>query len=176
MASASLDVSRPIEEDLSITYAELHTYQPYNASALGHSDEIRILIQNQDVYTLPWDSHLYLEGKLTLYEDDAAKTSPGTNALLAPNGLAFLFEEVRYELNGVVVDRVKNPGMTSTLKAYASLQPQEAAGLQMAGFCQPESQHDATFLTSDGSFSACIPLRHLLGFAEDHNRIVINMR
>ena len=98
------------------------------------------------------------------------------NALLAPNGLTFLFEEVRYELNGVVVDHVKNPGMTSTLKAYASLQPQEAAGLQMAGFCQPESQHDATFLTSDGSFSACIPLRHLLGFAEDHNRIVINMR
>lgn len=34
------------------------------------------------------------------------------------NGVAFLFEEIRYEMNGIVVDRVRNPGIISTIKSY----------------------------------------------------------
>lgn len=53
----------PIFDD-SIVKIETHTYNPYANTTLGHSDEIRIPIQQQDLYTLPCKSFLYIEGKL----------------------------------------------------------------------------------------------------------------
>lgn len=44
---------------------ETHAYNPFANTTFGHSDEIRIPIQQQDLYTLPCESFLYIEGKLT---------------------------------------------------------------------------------------------------------------
>jgi len=45
---------------------ETHTYNPYANTTFGHSDEIRILIQQQDLYTLPCESFLYIERRITI--------------------------------------------------------------------------------------------------------------
>ncbi|KYQ51995.1 hypothetical protein ALC60_08891 [Trachymyrmex zeteki] len=68
------------------------------------------------IHPLPCDSFLYVEGRLTLKKkDDDAPTTLGNNCV------AFMFDEMRYELNGVEIDRNINVGVTSTLNNYVSL-------------------------------------------------------
>ncbi|KYN27443.1 hypothetical protein ALC57_03152 [Trachymyrmex cornetzi] len=55
----------PIFDDR-IVKIETHTYNPFANTTFGYSDEIRIPIQQQDLYTLPCESFLYVEGRLTV--------------------------------------------------------------------------------------------------------------
>jgi len=77
--------------------------------------EIRISIQQQDLYTL-CKSFLYIEGKLTVKKrNDKSQTMHGNNCV------ALMFDEIRYELNGVETDCNRNVGITSIIKNYVSL-------------------------------------------------------
>lgn len=153
--------------DNSVVKIETHTYNPYANTTFGYSDEIRIPIQQQDLYTLPCDSFLYVEGKLTTKKksDDEPETK------LANNCVAFMFDEIRYELNGVEIDRSRNVGITSTLKNYVSLTKDKAQILNNAGW-----DIWPTFYLPSGYFNFCVPLNTLLGFCEDYKRVVINAR
>jgi len=57
-------------------------------STFGHSDEIRISVQQQDLYTLPCESILY-EDKLTSKEKNVQKQSN-----LECNCVASIFDEI----------------------------------------------------------------------------------
>ncbi|XP_026826270.1 uncharacterized protein LOC113562130 [Ooceraea biroi] len=63
---------KPIFDDRTVKI-ETHTYNPYANITFGYSDEIRIPIQQQDLYTLPCESFLYVEGKLTIKKPAANK-------------------------------------------------------------------------------------------------------
>jgi len=152
----------PIFDD-SIVKIETHTYNPYANTTFGHSDEIRIPIQQQDLYTLPCDSFLYIEGKLT-----TKKPNDKEEIALGNNCVAFMFDEIRYELNGVEIDRNKNVGITSSLKNYISLTSDNALVMQNAGWNGTPAV--------GGYFNFCVPLRILLGFCEDYKRVVVNAR
>lgn len=152
----------PIFDD-SIVKIETHTYNPYANTTFGHSDEIRIPIQQQDLYTLPCESFLYIEGKLIL-----TVGVENANTTLANNCVAFMFDEIRYELDGVEIDRNRNVGITTTLKNYVSLTTDKNMIMKNAGWY--------TFNNGGGYFNFCIPLAALLGFCEDYKRIVINAR
>ncbi|KYN21200.1 hypothetical protein ALC57_06427 [Trachymyrmex cornetzi] len=52
--------------DNRIVKIETHTYNPFANTTFGYSDEIRIPIQQQDLYTLPCESFLYVERRLTV--------------------------------------------------------------------------------------------------------------
>jgi len=54
-----------IKDEPTIVKIETHTYSPFANTTFGYSDEIRIPIQQQDLYTLPYESFLYVEEKLT---------------------------------------------------------------------------------------------------------------
>ncbi|XP_011858102.1 PREDICTED: uncharacterized protein LOC105555684 [Vollenhovia emeryi] len=151
--------------DERIVKIETHTYNPYANATFGYSDEVRIPIQQQDLYTLPCESALYVEGKLS----DEASTSTNQTSKLASNFVAFMFEEIRYELNGVEIDRNRNVGITSTIKNYISLTSNELDILQNVGWGEPN-------VSDSGSFSLCVPIRILLGFCEDYKRVVVNAR
>ncbi|XP_018399370.1 PREDICTED: uncharacterized protein LOC108777072 [Cyphomyrmex costatus] len=141
-------VGEPIFDDRIVKF-EFHTYNPYANTTFGHSDEIRIPIQQQDLYTLPCESFLYIEGRLTVKKkDDETPTTLGNNCI------AFMFDEIRYELNSVEIDRNRNVGITSTLKNYVSL----------------------TSDITEGYFNFCVPLNMLLGFCEDYKRVIVNAR
>ncbi|XP_071640857.1 uncharacterized protein [Temnothorax longispinosus] len=56
---------KPVFDDR-IVKIETHTYNPYANTTFKYSDEIRIPIQQQDLYTLPCESFLYVEGTLTV--------------------------------------------------------------------------------------------------------------
>ncbi|KAL6416952.1 hypothetical protein ACFW04_014778 [Cataglyphis niger] len=148
-----------------IAKIETHTYNPYVNTTFEHSDEIRIPIQ-QDLYTLPYESFLYIEGKLTVN-----KPAEGSDVTLGNNfmGIAFMFDEIRYELDGVEIDRNRNVGITSTLKNYVTISSDRTVIMRNAGW---NAQTNAT-----GYFNFCLPLAYmLLGFCEDYKRIVINAR
>jgi len=57
-----LNIKEPIFDDR-VVKIETHTYNPFANTTFGYSDEIRI--EQQDLYTLPYESFLYVEGKLT---------------------------------------------------------------------------------------------------------------
>lgn len=147
--------------DESIRRVEIHAHQPYVSTTFGNNDEIRIPIQQQDLYVVPHESWIYVEGAFTKGEDGA----------LTNNAISYLFDELRYEINGVEVDRVKNVGITSTLKMVVSLTESEMKALENA-MCTSSGDKIADV----GNFSACLPLKLLLGFAEDYAKLVMNVR
>ena len=87
---------------------------------------------------------------------------------LRNNCVAFIFDEIRYELNGVEIDCNRNVGITSTLKNYVTMSSDRSVILRNAGW-------DAQ-TTAAGYFNFCVPLYVLLGFCEDYRRVVINAR
>jgi len=104
--------SEPIFDD-SIVKIETHTYNPYANTMFVHSDEIKIPIQQQDLYTLPCKSFIYVEGKLTIKK----KSNDEEDAMLGNNCVAVIFDETRYEFNGKI-DRNRNVGITSSINDY----------------------------------------------------------
>ncbi|XP_031345829.1 uncharacterized protein LOC116180021 [Photinus pyralis] len=161
-----LNVNESVRVDNAIINSELHTHQPYT-TRFGNNDEIRIPIQ-EDMCTLPSQSHLYIEGKL-LRQDNTVSLG----ARFINNGIAFLFSEIRYEMNGVVVDSISKVGLTTTMKGLISLTPNDAARYENSGWFPTTN---STIVSPTGHFNVCLPLGMLLGFAEDYRKVVLNIR
>lgn len=88
------------------------------------------------------------------------------------NAYAFLFEYIRYEINGVEIDRCTKPGITTTMKSLVSYSDSESRMLQMAGW-NPFQASQPTL--HNEKFNACIPLKYLMGVFEDYRRVLINV-
>lgn len=164
--------------DTTIQKYEFHNYQPYIPGNINYNDEVRIPIQDLESYTLPCNSYLDIVGKL-------GKVGGGdvTKLKFINNGIAFLFRELRYELNGIVIDSVRNVGLTSTIKNYVSLNKNESVSLENAGwYLETQNTKGSTterlsiIVDNKGNFNVCIPLKLLSGFFEDFRKIIVNMR
>lgn len=55
-------------------------------------------------------------------EDKQDGTRPALHKPIS-NGFAFSFNEIRYEICGMVVDKVRNRGITSTSKGLTTFHP-----------------------------------------------------
>lgn len=161
-----LNIAEKVLVDNSIVSNQIHTHQPYT-NRFENNDEIRIPIQ-EDMSTLPGLSYLYVEGKLV-----TSAGTPTQTAKFVNNGIAHLFSEIRYEMNGVVVDSVIKPGITSTMKGYVSYTSNDIKKLHNAGWL-PQTGNSLTDVL--GNFNVCIPLSMLLGFAEDYGKVILNIR
>ena len=171
-----LDLGSTSTFDDRITKIEVHGYNPYANTTFDNNDEIRIPIQQQDLYTLPCESYLYIEGRVSLMAPPTitANAKATARVFLDNNCVAFMFDEIRYELNGVEIDRSRNPGITTTMKHYASLSVERSKALMNAGWDHTMA-HDKDIFNST-AFNFCVPMNTLLGFCEDYRRIVINAR
>jgi hypothetical protein len=161
--------------DTTIAYAEKRTHPPYASSSFNSNDEIRIPIQQQDIYTLPWYSSSLVQGKVQVRNDtNVLVESPDVR--FVNMGILFLFNEIRLKVTGDVVDRVKNPGIMSVMKGYVTYNMGQSKALQNGGwFPKPRS----TLIDNDkatGLFDAIIPLRTILGLCEDFKKVVLNSR
>lgn len=160
--------------DDSIASFEYHTHTPYVSSRYGNNDEIRIAVQQQDVYTLPSESFLYVEGRLT--KKDGNTELSNDKFKLVNNAMAFLFEEIRFEMAGVEVDRVRRVGITSTIKNILSLDKDEEETNTINACWTHPSSYKTSLNSTSGAFNFLLPLKRLMGFAEDYKRIVINVK
>ncbi|XP_071575627.1 uncharacterized protein [Temnothorax nylanderi] len=120
-----------------IVEIETHTYNPYANTTFNF---------------------LYVEGTLTV----TRAADQADNVVLGNNCVAFMFDEIRYELDGVEIDHCRNVGITSTLKNYVTVSSDRSVILRNAGW---EPQNNA-----NGYFNFCVPLNLLLGFCEDYKR------
>lgn len=92
------------------------SYNSYANTTFEYSAKIRIRIQQQDLYTLPHKSFIYIEGKFKI-----KKPTAGSDVVLRNNCVAFMFNEVWYELDGVEIDRNRNVGIISKFKNYVTM-------------------------------------------------------
>lgn len=164
--SKYLSISSTPSFDESISSKTYHSYSPFIES-YNEGDSVRICIQNQDLVLLPCESYLYVEG--AYYSNDAVVPQ----IRLVNNCVAFMFDEIRYELNGVEIDYCRNVGITATLKNYISLTKSESDGLLVGGWCL---ENERTVRNGTGNINFCIPLNKLLGFCEDYNRVIPNAK
>lgn len=166
-----LNVSESLVFDNSVVKLERHSHLPYTHS-FNNNDEIRIPVQQSDIYTLPWGSHIYIEGRVTRTNDAAvSKTAKFVN-----NFFCHLFEEIRFEVGGRVIDSVRNPGIATTMKGLVSYNRNELNKHKNAGWSIDDAFTCDIIDKTTGSFNACVPLRNILGFAEDYQKILINVK
>ncbi|XP_043471591.1 uncharacterized protein LOC122504509 [Leptopilina heterotoma] len=165
------EAARPkIKFDNSVAHYEIHAHQPYVSSAFNNSDEIRIAVQHQDLYILPSKSTLHVTGRIVKPNNTLV-----TNTKLISNGISYLFNEIRYELNGVEIDRSKNVGITTTMKNIISQTPNQMIYSENAGYL-PYDDDDSRVTNDAGYFDVNIPLSMIIGFAEDYRKIVVNAK
>src|SRR3978361_610349 len=162
------DVTEKPLFDNSIVDLQFHTHQS-NTSTFNYNDEMRIAVEG-DRLTLPSLSHIYIEGRVVKGAGTASPT-----AKLINNGLAHLFSEIRYEINGIPIDSSTKVGITSFIKGLLSFTPSQLNKLQNAGWYATDKTKPLP-RNEDGSFNACIPLSTLLGFAEDYKKAILNIR
>lgn len=74
------------------------------------------------------------------------------------NAFPFLFEDIRYELNGQVVDKYRNVGMINAIKTYNTCNKDK------------ESAMFNNSVNAHGHFHTMIPLKMVLGIAEYYDK------
>ena len=94
-----LNILAPVNFDESLVHYEVHSHQPYASSSFDNSEEIRIAMQHQYLYILPSKSLLHLHRRLVKSDETNL-----TATALVGNAICFLFDEIRYELNGISID------------------------------------------------------------------------
>ena len=111
---------------------------------------------------------MHVHGRLTRVDGQ----TPTDTTQLVNNAICHLFEEIRYELNAIEIDRSKNVGLTTLMKNYISQSPSQKSLLENAGWI--DNDHRITDV--NGYFDISISLSMLLGFAEDYRRIIVNAK
>lgn len=162
-----LHITDNVQFQSAISHCDFQMHQPLaSSSTFSYNDEIRIQVQDQDAISIPGESYIILEGQI--------KRNPATsNATFINNGLAFLFDEVRYLLNSIEVDRTRNLGYASLMKGLCSFTRDEYKNYENAGW---GGFGEFVNKQPEGYFNACIPLKLLLGFAEDYRKIIVGSK
>ncbi|XP_031632652.1 uncharacterized protein LOC116346630 [Contarinia nasturtii] len=169
-SSKILNIGATVAQDNSIIKNEFYTYTPYTNS-FNESEEIRIAIQNQDSCLLPCDSYLYMQVTVKTENNDDASAD---KVKFVHNFPSFLFSDARYELNGVEIDRIRNVGITSTLKLSAASCPSNTLGYYH--FNKAFSDKVAQSRYSTLVYDVMIPLKIWFGFCDDYKKLILNSR
>lgn len=149
-----------------VTNIQYHTYTPYS-TAFQNNDETRLIIQSQESTVLPSDSYLIIEFKPTLADGKPIEHHHDYKFTRAC-GLRF-FSEMRYELNGIEIDRCKSPAITSQLKTMIACKTSDAHALQSLTWLDDKK-------ISYSNYRIMIPLKFVFGFFDDYNRVVVNSK
>lgn len=152
----------PIHDD-TITRNQYHSYSPYTSS-FENNDEIRIAIQSQNLYVLPSESYISFDVEVTR---KIGAENADVAGVWTSNYASFLFSEIRYELNGVEIDRTKNLGLASNIKRFAAISDSR--------MCTLIAIHTSETMVAK-TYSFVLPLNQLLGFCDDYKKIILNAK
>jgi len=183
-----LNIQEPLQIDESVAEYNYHNYEPVVGSNLNSNNQIRIIIENQDLYYLPSKSFLTFKGKLT--KDDGTELAHTDVVTLINNGIMYLFDRIEYQIGDKSIEYINYPGHSSLMKGLLSYPDNfENSGLNMcwqldkgtgtpnlttnAGFKQ---RHDKIITKGGGYFSFIIPLSHIFGFCEDYKKVIYGVK
>ena len=185
-----LRITDPIPKDDSIDKYEEIAYEPVAGTNLNASgQDIRLTIETQDIFTHPSESYLIIEGRLLKTDNN----SYGNNDLitLTNNGIMHLFKRIRYELSGQEIENIMNVGQATTMLGLLKYPDDfsKSKGLNQL-WCKDTNARAEEANTgwnirrlhiipnSDprGTFSFRIPLKHILGFCGDYDKVVYGFK
>lgn len=150
-----LSVTSKAQFDERVVDYEYRSHSPFTSTTFNPNDEVRISIQQQESLTHPSESYLHINGTIS-----GTDNKVNTNLGILNNGIAHLFDEIRYEIGGTVVDRVRNVGISSLVHALLTLTPSQEVGLEKASWYGYTKEAKST----SESYSASVPLKYLMGF------------
>lgn len=151
-------------QDGTIIKKQIHSYSPYTSN-FGPNDELRICIQSQDLYVLPSESYIFMEVEVTRKAGTENSSAVG---VWSSNPAAYFFSEMRYEINNVQVDQIKNPGTCGNMKRLAAYPGDKARITAQQHFYVGKNLSKHQYMM--------IPLDQLFGFCDDYNKIILNAK
>jgi hypothetical protein len=176
--------------DEGIERYEFHEYEPVARTNLNSAGEIRINIEQQDLFTQPSEAYLLFEGRLT--KADGTAYANADAVAITNNGLMHLFSQISYQLSNQDVESVFYPGQATTMLGMLKYPNdfQLAQGLNQlwykdsaptaviadnSGF-QIRQAYLVQKPTAKGTFSFIVPLKHIFGFCDDYTKIVYGFK
>ncbi|XP_065664497.1 uncharacterized protein LOC136086148 [Hydra vulgaris] len=125
---------------------EFHEYEPVARTNLNSAGEIRINIEKQDLFILPSEAYLLFEGRLLKLDGTAYVNADAVSLTNNAQGL----NQFWYKDSSTTT--VNNTWFTLR-QAYIIQKP-----------------------TTKGTFSFCIPIRHIFGFCDDYNKVIYGFK
>ncbi|XP_065667831.1 uncharacterized protein LOC136088098 [Hydra vulgaris] len=177
--------------DNGIERFEFHEYKPVARTNLNSAKEIRINIEQQDLFTLPFEAYLLFEGQLVKLAGGTAYAN--TDAVtLTNNGNMHLFSQISYQLSNQDIETIYHPGQATTMLGMFKYPNdfQLVQGLNQlwykdtattavladnSGFALRQA-YIVQKPTTKGIFSFCIPLRHIFRFCDDYDKVVYGFK
>ncbi|XP_065664775.1 uncharacterized protein LOC136086405 [Hydra vulgaris] len=99
--------------DEGIERFDFHEYEPVARTNLNSSGEIRINVEQQNLFTLPSEAFLLFEGRLLKADGTAYANADALS--LANNGIMHLFSHISYRLLNQQVEDVYHPGQATIM-------------------------------------------------------------
>ena len=185
--SHSTDILNVTERDVhdeSIVALESYPFSPIVGTNLNTPGQITIRIENLDAFFYPRKSWIEIEGSIK--KVDGSEYTATDKITLANNAIMHLFDNIRYELGGQVIESLYNPGQCSTILGLAKYNcntkskgmnfcwlPDTDTTIENAGW----TARHAWTSTADkvGDFRFSIDLDHIFGFAEDYDKVIFGL-
>ena len=188
-----LSITDPILKDDSIDKYEYILYEPVvGANKNAPGQDIRLIIETQDIFTHPSESYLIIDGRLLRNNGN----SYGNNdlATLTNNGIMYLFKRIRYDLSGQEIENIINPGQATTMLGLLKYPDDFSKSKGLNQLWYKDTTINAAeantgweirrkyIITNDdnnakkGTFSLKIPLKHIFGFCEDYDKVVYGVK
>ena len=184
-----LNFTEEIIVDEEIERFDFHEYEPVSKN-LNNTGEIRINIEKQDLFTLPSEAYLLVEGRL-LKADGTSYADTGVVALVN-NGIMHLFSQVSYQLSNQEVETIYDPGQATTMIGYLKYPVEFQLGEGMSQLWQRDTtaladltnntgfknrqNYIITQSEEKGTFSFYIPLKHIFGFCDDYDKVLYGFK
>ena len=186
-----LRITDPILSDNSIDKYEDVEYEPVVGTNLNSSgQDIRLVIETQDIFTHPSESYLIIEGELR--KNDNNRYANDDPIALTNNGIMHLFKRIRYDLSGQEMETIVNVGQATTMLGLLKYPDDfsKSKGLNqlwykdttdtavLADIVGFKIRHNYIITNSQprGSFSFRIPLKHIFGFCGDYDKVVYGLK
>ena len=115
-----LDINEPNLFDESISSMNFYEYTPQtqaNNNTSGH--QISILINNQDIYTLPSKSYISIKGQIRRAGNNNAYVVDNEITLIN-NAIMYLLTGIKYELGSTMIESISWPGQITSMIGYLS--------------------------------------------------------
>ena len=189
--SGILRITDPILKDDSIDKYEYIQYDCVAGTNLNSTgQDIRLVIETQDIFTHPSESYLIVEGRLLKGDGN----SYGNNDLitLINNGIMYLFKRIRYELSGQEIENIMNVGQATTMLGLLKYPDDfsKSKGLNQLWYKDTSTaandddntgfkvrrEYIIKYPNTKGEFSFRIPLKYIFGFCEDYDKIVYGLK
>ncbi|XP_047133856.1 uncharacterized protein LOC124812005 [Hydra vulgaris] len=129
-------------------------HEPVAHTNLNREGEIRINIEQQDLFTLPSEAFFLFEGRLLKADGTAYANADAVS--LTNSGIMHLFSQITYQLSNQEVESDYHLGQATTMLGML--------------------KYPNDFQLPQGLNQLCIPLKHIFGFCEDYNKVIYEFK